>query len=64
MQSGVHRDTIMRLLVRVGEGCLGLLDQTMRNLVLPAGGVGTFNVTTGANNGDIAAAQRLSAPGC
>lgn len=30
--TGVHRDTIMRLLVRVGEGCLALLDQTMRNL--------------------------------
>ncbi len=30
--TGVHRDTIMRLLVRVGEGCLGLLDRTMRDL--------------------------------
>ena len=30
--TGVHRDTIMRLLVRVGEGCLALLDQTMRNV--------------------------------
>ena len=31
---------------------------------LPLGGVGTFNVTTGATNGDILAAQRLAAPGC
>ncbi len=30
--TGVHRDTIMRLLIRVGEGCLGLLDETMRGL--------------------------------
>ena len=28
----VHRDTIMRLMVRVGEGCERLLDQKMRNL--------------------------------
>ncbi|HUJ80112.1 MAG TPA: hypothetical protein VLY45_07350 [Nitrospiria bacterium] len=30
--TGVHRDTIMRLGVRVGQGCKSLLDQTMRNL--------------------------------
>lgn len=30
--SGVHRDTIMRLLVRVGAGCERLLDETMRDL--------------------------------
>jgi IS1 family transposase len=29
---GVHRDTIMRLLVEVGTGCAQLLDSTMRNL--------------------------------
>lgn len=29
---GVHRDTIMRLGVRVGEGCANLLDETMRDL--------------------------------
>jgi IS1 family transposase len=29
---GVHRDTIMRLGVRVGEGCTRLLDRLMRNL--------------------------------
>jgi IS1 family transposase len=28
----VHRDTIMRLGVRVGQGCAGLLDRKMRNL--------------------------------
>ena len=37
---------------------------TTPQCVLPAGGVGTFNVTTGAANGDIPAAQRLAAPGC
>jgi IS1 family transposase len=30
--TGVHRDTIMRLGVRVGEGCTALLDSKMRNL--------------------------------
>jgi hypothetical protein len=30
--TGVHRDTIMRLGVKVGQGCTALLDQTMRNL--------------------------------
>jgi IS1 family transposase len=30
--SGVHRDTIMRLGVRVGEGCKRLLDERMRGL--------------------------------
>ena len=31
-QTGVHRDTIMRLGVRVGEGCQALLDAKMRKL--------------------------------
>jgi IS1 family transposase len=30
--TGIHRDTIMRLGVRVGQGCTALLDQKMRNL--------------------------------
>lgn len=30
--TGVHRDTIMRLGIRVGKGCARLLDQKMRNL--------------------------------
>jgi IS1 family transposase len=30
--TGVHRDTIMRLGVRVGKGCAALLDRKMRNL--------------------------------
>jgi IS1 family transposase len=30
--TGVHRDTIMRLLVEVGTGCERLLDERMRNL--------------------------------
>src|SRR5438128_1115622 len=30
--TGVHRDTVMRLGVRVGEGCAKLLDTKMRNL--------------------------------
>lgn len=30
--TGVHRDTIMRLAVRVGQGCATLLDKKMRNL--------------------------------
>jgi len=30
--TGVHRDTIMRLGVRVGKGCANLLDQKMRGL--------------------------------
>ena len=30
--TGVHRDTIMRLGVRVGQGCARLLDRKMRNL--------------------------------
>ena len=30
--TGVHRDTIMRLGVRIGQGCARLLDQKMRNL--------------------------------
>lgn len=27
-----HRDTIMRLLVQVGEGCAALMDKQMQNL--------------------------------
>lgn len=30
--TGVHRDTIMRLGVKVGEGCTALMDEKMRNL--------------------------------
>src|SRR5580693_6895981 len=30
--TGIHRDTIMRLGVRVGQGCTSLMDATMRNL--------------------------------
>lgn len=30
--TGVHRDTIMRLGVRIGKGCAALLDSKMRNL--------------------------------
>jgi hypothetical protein len=30
--TGIHRDTIMRLGVRVGEGCTALLDAKMRDL--------------------------------
>jgi IS1 family transposase len=30
--TGVHRDTIMRLGVRVGQGCTSLMDASMRNL--------------------------------
>lgn len=30
--TGVHRDTIMRLAVRVGEGCKRILDEQMRDL--------------------------------
>jgi IS1 family transposase len=30
--TGVHRDTIMRLGVKVGQGCTALMDETMRNL--------------------------------
>ena len=30
--TGIHRDTIMRLGVRIGQGCAKVLDQKMRNL--------------------------------
>src|SRR5467141_4251308 len=30
--TGVHRDTIMRLGVRVGQGCAKMMDTSMRNL--------------------------------
>ena len=30
--TGIHRDTILRLMVRVGETCEGILDNTMRGL--------------------------------
>src|SRR4030042_6689496 len=30
--TGIHRDTIMRLMVRVGQNCEKLLDSSMRNL--------------------------------
>ena len=30
--TGIHRDTIMRLGAKVGEGCAELLDETMRDL--------------------------------
>jgi hypothetical protein len=31
--TGVHRDTIMRLGVRVGQGCTRVMDATMRGLL-------------------------------
>ena len=31
-QTGVHRDTIMRLGIRIGQGCASVLDSKMRNL--------------------------------
>ncbi len=30
--TGIHRDTIMRVLVRIGENCAEIMDKTMRNL--------------------------------
>ena len=30
--TGVHRDTIMRLMLRVGDGCEALMDSELRNL--------------------------------
>ena len=30
--TGIHRDTVMRLGLRVGEGCAAIMDSTMRNL--------------------------------
>lgn len=33
--TGIHRDTIMRLGVRVGQGCAGLHDWIMRDLQIP-----------------------------
>lgn len=30
--TGVHRDTILRLMVRIGSGCANLLNETMRDL--------------------------------
>jgi len=30
--TGVHRDTIVRLGVKIGQGCAALMDETMRNL--------------------------------
>ena len=30
--TGVHRDTIMRLGVRMGEGCQAIMDEKFRNL--------------------------------
>ena len=33
--TGIHRDTIMRLGVRVGQGCAEIMDEKMRNLNLP-----------------------------
>jgi len=30
--TGIHRDTIMRLGVRVGNGCAAIMDAKMRNL--------------------------------
>lgn len=33
--TGVHRDTIMRLGVRMGEGCQKLLDEKLRGLSCP-----------------------------
>ena len=30
--AGIHRDTVMRLGVRIGEGCRRILDEKMRNL--------------------------------
>ena len=30
--TGVHRDTIMRLGVKVGQGCTAMMDATMRDL--------------------------------
>jgi hypothetical protein len=43
--TGVHRDTIMRLGVKVGQGCTALMDTSMRNLpCTPADAVRAFIV--------------------
>jgi transposase-like protein len=34
--TGIHRDTIMRLGVRMGEGCQRIMDEKMRALSCPA----------------------------
>ena len=31
--TGIHRDTIMRLGIRIGQGCAGILDRKMRDLL-------------------------------
>ena len=36
--TGIHRDTIMRLGVRVGEGCQRIMDDKMRDLPCHIGG--------------------------
>jgi predicted Fe-S protein YdhL (DUF1289 family) len=33
--TGIHRDTIMRLGVRMGEGCSRIMDERFRNLSIP-----------------------------
>lgn len=33
--TGVHRDTIMRLGVKIGQGCTALMDTTMRDFPAP-----------------------------
>ena len=33
--TGIHRDTIMRLGVRIGEACKVIMDEKFRNLTLP-----------------------------
>ena len=30
--TGVHRDTIMRLGVRIGQGCFGIMNEKMRDM--------------------------------
>lgn len=30
--TSIHRDTVMRLMVEVGEGCQRIMDEKMRNL--------------------------------
>src|SRR5580658_8752950 len=43
--TGIHRDTVMRLGVRIGEGCQRIMDEKLRNQTVWEGVVESFALT-------------------
>ncbi|MCH7819432.1 MAG: transposase, partial [Candidatus Marinimicrobia bacterium] len=60
--TGVHRDTILRLLYRVGRGCENLLDERMTDLDCHSLQVDEIWAYVGKKQGHLTQKERKSRP--